>query len=113
MSEADDPEPRRRRLPRPALALRLVLSFSVLGLLASVTLATAAWAYVRQVDARSHLVDVVDQARLDAQSLLSDYVDEETGVRGYVLSHQQSFLQPYTSGRGERATGHPPVGRSK
>ena len=98
MSEADDPEPRRRRLPRPALALRLVLSFSVLGLLASVTLATVAWAYVRQVDARSHLVDVVDQARLDAQSLLSDYVDEETGVRGYVLSHQQSFLQPYTSG---------------
>ena len=92
------PGPRRPRLTRQPLALRLVLSFSVLGILASVTLATAAWAYVRQVDARNHLVDVVDQARLDAQLLLSDYVDEETGVRGYVLSHQESFLQPYTSG---------------
>jgi signal transduction histidine kinase len=70
----------------------------VLAILTSLTLATAAWAYVREVDARKHLVDVVDQARLDAQSLLSDYVDEETGVRGYVLSHQEAFLQPYTSG---------------
>ena len=98
MSDANLPGPRRPRLTRQPLALRLVLSFSVLGILASVTLATAAWAYVRQVDARNHLVDVVDQARLDAQLLLSDYVDEETGVRGYVLSHQESFLQPYTSG---------------
>ena len=98
MSDADLPRPRRPRLSRQPLALRLVLSFSVLGILASLTLATAAWAYVRQVDARNHLVNVVDQARLDAQSLLSDYVDEETGVRGYVLSHEESFLQPYTSG---------------
>ena len=98
MSDANLPGPRRPRLTRQPLALRLVLSFSVLGILASVTHATAAWAYVRQVDARNHLVDVVDQARLDAQLLLSDYVDEETGVRGYVLSHQESFLQPYTSG---------------
>ncbi len=80
------------------LTRRLVLSFSVLATVTALALGTAAWAYVREVDARNHLVDVVDPARLDAQSLLSDYVDEETGVRGYVLSHEESFLQPYTAG---------------
>jgi signal transduction histidine kinase len=80
------------------LTRRLVLGFSVLATVTALALGTAAWAYVRQVNARNHLVDVVDAARLDAQSLLSDYVDEETGVRGYVLSHQESFLQPYTAG---------------
>ena len=76
-----------------------MLSFSVLGIVTVVDLAIASWAYVRQVNARDHLVDVVDVARLDAQSLLSDYVDEETGVRGFVLSRQESFLDPYTEGR--------------
>ena len=44
MSDADLPGPRRPGLSRHPLAFRLVLSFSVLGIMASVTLATAAWA---------------------------------------------------------------------
>ena len=83
-----------RPAPHPAAGPELLGA----GHVTALALGTAAWAYVREVDARNHLVDVVDPARLDAQSLLSDYVDEETGVRGYVLSHQESFLQPYTAG---------------
>ncbi len=98
MSDVHGPGPGPTRLSRLPLARRLVLSASVVGVVTLVALTAASWAYVRQVNARNHLVDVVDVARLDAQSLLSDYVDEETGVRGLVLSHQESFLEPYTEG---------------
>ncbi len=98
MNDGDRPGERPRRTSGFPLGRRLVLSFWALGIVTSAALGTAAWAYVRQVDARNHLVGVVDVGRLDAQLLLSDYIDEETGVRGFVLSHQESFLQPYTAG---------------
>lgn len=89
------------------LSGRLSVSLAAIAVLTAAALGVAGWAYARQVRARDHLVNVVDRARLVAQSLLADYVNEETGVRGYILSGQVSFLQPYTSGvssaRGDRA----------
>jgi signal transduction histidine kinase len=38
-------------------------------------------------------------AQAQAYRLQGALVDEETGVRGYVITRQTSFLQPYTSGR--------------
>ena len=49
-------------------------------------------------DARSRVVDVIDPAALQAQLLDSALVNQETGVRGYALSAQKSFLAPYTAG---------------
>jgi signal transduction histidine kinase len=89
--------PSRARLP---LAHRLFFGLTVLCVAMASVLGAAAWAYERQVTARSHLVNVVDQARLVAELLLADYVNEETGVRGYILSGQAAFLQPYTQGVG-------------
>lgn len=52
-------------------------------------------------DARVQLVDRVDPARVAGGDLTVALLDEETGVRGYVLTARESFLEPFR--RGERA----------
>ena len=49
-------------------------------------------------DARDRVVNTIDPAALQAQLLDTALVNQETGVRGYALSAQQSFLTPYTEG---------------
>ncbi len=49
-------------------------------------------------DARNRVINVIDPATLAAQQLDNALVNQETGVRGYALSAQQSFLTPYTDG---------------
>lgn len=88
----------RQDLAPLSLARRLGLGAAVLAVVVSLVLGTSAWAYYRQASARDHLVDVVDKARLAAQTLLSDYVNQESGVRGYILTSQTSFLQPWYQG---------------
>ncbi|MFD9702099.1 ATP-binding protein [Lentzea sp. NPDC059081] len=48
--------------------------------------------------ARSRLLDVVGPAVVSAQQLGADLVDQENGVRGYVLSRSEDFLKPYQNG---------------
>ncbi|MEA2154970.1 MAG: hypothetical protein QOE11_1110 [Solirubrobacteraceae bacterium] len=58
----------------------------------------------RQTDLRQELLDHVDPADRAALRLSSALIDQETGVRGYVLSRRREFLAPYTQGRAaERA----------
>ncbi|HIV73368.1 MAG TPA: CHASE3 domain-containing protein, partial [Candidatus Aquabacterium excrementipullorum] len=45
----------------------------------------------------NHTMDVMDQL----QSLLSTMKDAETGQRGYLLTGQETYLQPYTTARAE------------
>jgi signal transduction histidine kinase len=49
-------------------------------------------------DARARVVDRLDPATFQSLRLGSALVNQETGVRGYALSAQPSFLAPYTSG---------------
>jgi signal transduction histidine kinase len=49
-------------------------------------------------DARNRVVNTIDPAALQAQLLDTALVNQETGVRGYALTAQQSFLSPYTEG---------------
>jgi signal transduction histidine kinase len=49
-------------------------------------------------DARNRVVGVIDPATVAAQQLDNALVNQETGVRGYALSAQRSFLTPYTDG---------------
>ncbi len=51
--------------------------------------------------ARDRVVNVLDPAALHGSLLYSALLDQETGLRGYLLSAQQPFLQPYTSGVGD------------
>ncbi len=48
--------------------------------------------------ARAHVVDVLDPAALQSSQLYAALLNQETGVRGYLLSGQKTFLAPYTAG---------------
>ncbi len=52
----------------------------------------------RLLDARGVLLDKADVAEVDAQKLLAALVDQEVGVRGFVITSDESFLDPYNNG---------------
>src|SRR5271155_2281212 len=55
-------------------------------------------------DARNRVINVIDPATLATQQLDNALVNQETGVRGYALSAEQSFLSPYTDGAAAEKT---------
>jgi signal transduction histidine kinase len=50
-------------------------------------------------EARRDVSDRLAPARLEVEQLRAAMVDEETGLRGYLLTRDDSFLAPYESGR--------------
>jgi signal transduction histidine kinase len=73
----------------------------VYGLLALVAIVGSTFGVItfgRVLDQRRRLADHVDPANVAAERWLGAYVDEESGVRGYVLSGEATFLQPYRVG---------------
>jgi signal transduction histidine kinase len=91
----------RTGLRRLGLSQRLAAAFAVIGIVAAAATAVSVWAYVRLSNARHDVVDQIDPARLQVQLLLDAYLNQETGVRGFVLSGNRSFLAPYTDGLSE------------
>ena len=76
------------------LRVTLVGLFALL-LVAAVALTVA----LRQAErATSDQVDRTVPARLAASQLLTSLVDQETGLRGYALTGDKSFLEPYRQG---------------
>jgi signal transduction histidine kinase len=49
-------------------------------------------------DARDRVVNTLDPAALDGAQLYAALLNQETGLRGYLLSGQQPFLGPYNLG---------------
>lgn len=65
-----------------------------------VAMAATTLSTVRERDAAiSDLEQRVEPARMAVNDLLSAMTDQETGVRGFLLTHQPEFLEPYTAGR--------------
>jgi CHASE3 domain sensor protein len=62
-----------------------------------------AWALHDLNTARSLVVDQADPASREALVLSNALVDEETGLRGYLLTGRQDFLQPYQQGQRQEA----------
>jgi len=95
MSEATRDDAGRRRWP-----LSRIVGVAVLALLLFSVAAVVAGgiALVSLHDARNRVINVIDPATVAAQQLDNALVNQETGVRGYALSAQQSFLSPYTDG---------------
>ena len=85
---------------RPARSLRLwLIAAAVLALLAVGTGAVATVVTRGKVhDSTVELNDHLRPAQSAAQRLLTAYVDEETGQRGFVLTGREAFLQPYRVG---------------
>jgi signal transduction histidine kinase len=80
--------------------LRRIINVSVLALavflLAAVTV--GGFALQRLGDARETVVGRIDPALQQALRLESALVDQETGLRGYVLGADEDVLNPYTAG---------------
>ncbi|MGW5745533.1 sensor histidine kinase [Amycolatopsis sp. NPDC003861] len=65
-------------------------------------LAGGAIALTNLSDARTRLLDQTGPQLLQANALSTALVNQETGVRGYLLTGQQDFLDPYRTGLAEQ-----------
>ena len=74
------------------VALLILLLFSVAAMVAG------GLALLSLHDNRDRVVNTLDPAALQVVQLDNALLNQETGVRGYALSGQPSFLAPYTSG---------------
>src|SRR5580700_5533503 len=75
-----------------AVAVLILLLFSVAAVVAG------GLALLSLHDNRERVVTTLDPAALQVGQLDNALLNQETGVRGYALSAQPSFLAPYTSG---------------
>jgi signal transduction histidine kinase len=80
------------------LRRRLTALFAGSAVLALAALAIGAIAFANLIDARSQVVDEADPAAVAQRDLLAAMVDQETGVRGFTLTRDESFLEPYVHG---------------
>jgi signal transduction histidine kinase len=69
-----------------------------LALFSMIAIAIAGTALASQASARNRLETIIDPASGSGKQLAYDLVNQETGIRGYLLSGQTSFLAPYASG---------------
>jgi len=76
-----------------AVGIAFMAVFSLLAIL------IGALALTDLSSARNRVVQNLDPAAYQASQLYVALLDQETGVRGYALSAQRSFLEPYTAGR--------------
>jgi signal transduction histidine kinase len=99
--ERNDPiaPPRGRWTPGAWTTRRwLTTGMSAAIALLAVLAVAGAWVFGRTTDVSDHLVGVSSPALVSAVRLESALLDQETGVRGYGLTGQTSFLAPYTDG---------------
>ncbi|MEA2623745.1 MAG: hypothetical protein QOH61_2655 [Chloroflexota bacterium] len=88
----------RRRLLGGGLTRRLVAAAAALILLIGASFGGLLWAIVqlRSADAAVTAASTNLRAALELQKLL---IDMETGVRGFVITHEERFLEPWLAGR--------------
>jgi signal transduction histidine kinase len=81
-----------------SLRSRLAVTFGALALVLGVATVLGVGAFQRLLEARKQVIQRVDPAISSADRLVAAMVDQETGVRGYALSGERPFLEPYTRG---------------
>jgi PAS domain S-box-containing protein len=74
---------------------RLLVRLLALPIVALALLALTLVYGFRQVQRNARRVDRSDQVIAHANNLIKLMVDEETGLRGFLLTHDPTFLQPY------------------
>jgi signal transduction histidine kinase len=99
MSAAGRPRgPLAARLSSLGVGSLLALSIGLALLLAAVGIGLAILASARLSDQRSFLLDRVGPSNRAALELENALVNEETGIRGYIITVESSFLAPYGTG---------------
>lgn len=81
------------------LRRRLAAVYSVLSVVLLLASGVIAWSMVRLDDAIHVRSDVLAPIQVSTVRLVASLVDQETGMRGYLLQADDSFLQPYEVGR--------------
>ncbi|MFC5747635.1 sensor histidine kinase [Actinomadura rugatobispora] len=99
--EAAERPARRRRGGGLTVQQWLVLVLAAVGLLVAVSGVVGYTLLNRTSEAADRLLGGLSPARTEAYRLQAALLDQETGVRGYVLTGDPSFLEPYR--RGQRA----------
>jgi signal transduction histidine kinase len=93
------PEPAHPRHGRLRVNQWFALVAALLGVVTLASLIAGGFAIARLAEHREQLADRLDPAAVEALRLNNALVNEETGVRGYVLAGDESFLAPYRTGR--------------
>ncbi|MEU3766020.1 ATP-binding protein [Amycolatopsis keratiniphila] len=75
-----------------------VLSGVIAGLLLGGAIVAGALALTNLTDSRARLLDVTGPQVLQSTALSTAMLDQETGVRGYILAGRAEFLEPYRDG---------------
>ena len=96
---AAPPAPSTRAIPRLRVGQWLALSIGVLLTFAVTGVGLALVANQLLTDQRHVVLDEVEPALLAALNLENALINEETGVRGYILSGDPRSLEPYEEGR--------------
>ena len=86
------------------LRRRIGISFGVLGALSVLLIAAIVGSTVYFVQAGNGVIYRWQPAVINVERLVTDLVDQETGVRGYVLSGSKAFLAPYNDARKSETT---------
>jgi signal transduction histidine kinase len=81
------------------LAQRLRVALGVFALLLALSVTAVVIALARADGAVARQTDRLLPARIAASELIASLVDQETGLRGFALTHDESYLQPYKDGR--------------
>lgn len=76
----------------------LQIVFVVSTVILIISISSAIYSIKKLVDS-SELVNHTNEVLIQAENLLSNMKDSETGQRGYLLTRDPSFLEPYTEGR--------------
>jgi signal transduction histidine kinase len=104
MSAAGRPRARvARRIDGMSVGSLLAATIGVLLVLAMIGIGLALLANAQLDRNRSLLLDQVGPARRTSLTLENALINEETGVRGYVITDDPSFLQPYRIGLASEA----------
>ncbi len=86
------------RLRTMTLRRRLTVLFVLGTVVVGAVSAVATVGIIHLTDTRRVLLTQIDPASLSADELFEAYLDEETGIRGYILSRNPAFLDPYLAG---------------
>ena len=86
-----------------SLRRRLAVAFTVAGALFVIGCVVGGMALNSMVKAVDRQVNRLDPAARNTGYLFSSLLNEETGVRGFIITQQQSFLVPYHEGLAQSA----------
>jgi signal transduction histidine kinase len=100
------PSPVRRALKRGTgwpVARMIAVGIAVMVVFSAAAIVAGALALSSLGTARDRVVTTLDPAAYETSQLYAALLNQETGVRGYALSGQPQFLQPYQLGQTDEA----------